>query len=209
MTDDGLQGFHLTALDVRRYDFGSALRGYDRARVDQFREQVADELERLARLNQELDARLRTFDEQLKGFRERERALNDALVSAQQLRGEIRERAEREAQLIVREAQQEADRQLQGLRDDVRRAQDDLHQLFRTRRNYLAQVRHQLERQLSELNAVESEPVPEFTVSRPSLGTPAGPLLPEPSVAQEIRDLPPKPLAPTPSWLDAAVEEER
>ena len=71
MTDDGLQGFHLTALDVRRYDFGSALRGYDRARVDQFREQVADELERLARLNQELDARLRTFDEQLKGFRER------------------------------------------------------------------------------------------------------------------------------------------
>ena len=41
--------FHLTPLDVRRYDFGSALRGYDKARVDQFREQVAVELERLAR----------------------------------------------------------------------------------------------------------------------------------------------------------------
>ena len=43
MSDDA---FHLTALDVRRYDFGNALRGYDRTRVDQFREQVAAELER-------------------------------------------------------------------------------------------------------------------------------------------------------------------
>ena len=32
--------FHLTALDVRRYDFGTALRGYEKTRVEQFREQV-------------------------------------------------------------------------------------------------------------------------------------------------------------------------
>ena len=43
--------FHLTPLDVRRYEFGKALRGYDPERVDQFREQVAEELERLSRLN--------------------------------------------------------------------------------------------------------------------------------------------------------------
>ena len=43
--------FHLTPLDVRRYEFGTALRGYDRERVDQFREQVATELERLGRIN--------------------------------------------------------------------------------------------------------------------------------------------------------------
>ena len=35
------ESFHLTPLDVRRYDFGRALRGYNRARVDQFRDQVA------------------------------------------------------------------------------------------------------------------------------------------------------------------------
>ena len=86
MTDDGSQGFHLTALDARRYDFGNALRGYDRARVDQFREQVAEELERLSRANQELDQKARNFHEQLKSFRDRDKALNEALVSAQQLR---------------------------------------------------------------------------------------------------------------------------
>ena len=39
MTDES---FHLPPLDIRRFDFGSALRGYDRVRVDQFREQVAN-----------------------------------------------------------------------------------------------------------------------------------------------------------------------
>ncbi|MCC6241567.1 MAG: DivIVA domain-containing protein [Gemmatimonadaceae bacterium] len=163
MTDDG---FHLTALDVRRYDFGNALRGYDRARVDQFRDQVAEELERLSRANQELDQKARNFHEQLKSFRERDKALNDALVSAQQLRGDIREQAEREALLIVREARAEADTALQQVREEVRRCEEELQQLWRTRRGYLAQLRTQVERQLSELVGAEREPPPPYVKTR-------------------------------------------
>ena len=85
-----------SALRVR----AKRLRGYDPERVEQFREQVAEELERLTRLNQDLDAKARGFHEQLRAFRERDKAINEALVSAQQLRAEIREQAEREAQLI-------------------------------------------------------------------------------------------------------------
>src|SRR5438132_3328892 len=82
------EAFHLTPLDVRRYDFGRALRGYNPARVDQFRDQVAEEMERLTRINQDLDAKARSFHEQLRAFRERDKALNDALIVAQQLRSE-------------------------------------------------------------------------------------------------------------------------
>jgi len=96
------EAFHLTPLDVRRYDFGRAFRGYNRARVDQFRDQVAEEMERLTRINQDLDSKARSFHEQLRAFRERDKALNDALIAAQQLRGEVREQAEREAQLQAR-----------------------------------------------------------------------------------------------------------
>src|SRR5688572_17394129 len=93
--------FHLTPLDVRRYEFGNALRGYDRERVDQFREQVAAELERLGRINADLEAKARGFHEQLKSFRERDKALNEALVSAQQLRAEMKGQAEKESELIL------------------------------------------------------------------------------------------------------------
>ncbi len=167
--------FHLTALDVRRYDFGNALRGYDRARVDQFREQVAEEFERLARLNQDLEQKARNFHEQLKSFRDRDKALNDALVSAQQLRDDIRQQAEREASLIVREAGAEAERQLKDLHESIRRAQDELQNLWRARRAYLSQLRHHLERHTAELNAADSEPAPPFIASREnSIGAQAG-----------------------------------
>jgi DivIVA domain-containing protein len=153
------ESFHLTPLDVRRYDFGRAIRGYNPARVDQFRDQVAEEMERLTRINQDLDAKARSFHEQLRAFRDRDKALNDALVSAQQLRGEVREQAEREAQLIIREAQAEGERIIEGAKADVRRMEEVLDNLDRSRRTYLAQMRTLIARQLSEVEASDSHVV--------------------------------------------------
>ncbi|MGH7617788.1 MAG: DivIVA domain-containing protein [Gemmatimonadaceae bacterium] len=151
--------FHLTPLDARRYEFGKALRGYDPERVNQFRDQVAEELERLARVNQDLDAKARGFHEQLRAFRERDKAINEALISAQQLRNEIREQSEKEGQLIIREARAEADRLLDEARSEVRRIEDQLAALDRARRAYLAQLRVLIERQLTEVTAAEQTPV--------------------------------------------------
>ena len=153
------ESFHLTPLDVRRYDFGHAFRGYEPARVDQFRDQVADEMERLGRVNQDLDQKARSFHEQLRAFRERDRALNDALVAAQQIRQETKEQAEREAMLIVREAQGEGERLLEEVRSEVRRVQTELEALERSRRSYLSQMRTLVSRHLSEIDATD-RPVP-------------------------------------------------
>ena len=151
------EAFHLTPLDVRRYDFGRALRGYNPARVDQFRDQVAEELERLTRINQDLDGKARSFHEQLRAFRERDKALNDALIAAQQLRDDVRGQAEREAQLIIREAQGEAERIIEAAKADVRRMEEELDNLDRSRRTYLAQMRTLIARQLSEVEASDSQ----------------------------------------------------
>ena len=148
--------FHLTPLDVRRYEFGNALRGYDRERVDQFREQVANELERLGRVNADLEAKARGFHEQLKSFRERDKALNEALVSAQQLRAEMRGQAEKEAELILREARAEAARITDGARANVRSIEEEFAAIDRMRRGYLAPMRMHVERQLAEIAAAES-----------------------------------------------------
>src|SRR5256885_16595367 len=147
------EAFHLTPLDVRRYDFGRALRGYNPARVDQFRDQVAEELERLTKINLDLDGRARSFHEQLRAFRERDKALNDALIAAQQLRDDVRGQAEREAQLIIREAQGEGERIIEAAKADVRRMEEDLDNLDRSGRANLAQMRTLIARHLSEVEA--------------------------------------------------------
>jgi DivIVA domain-containing protein len=178
--------FHLTPVDVRRFEFGTQMRGYDKGRVDQFREQVADELERLARLNQELDAKARGFHEQLRAFRERDKALNDALISAQQMRQDTKEQADREGQLILREAQAtadklrteaehaseklmreaklESDRTIEAAKVEVRKLERAVDGLERLRRSYVVQMRKMAEQQLNELIAAENAPSP----SRPT-----------------------------------------
>ena len=158
MTDEM---FRLTPLDVRRMEFPKGLRGYDQMRVDAFREQVAEELERLTRSNQDLESQVRSLTEQLRGFRDRDRALNDALVSAQQLRSEVRDQSEREAQLILREARSEADRIVQGAQMDAMRFADQIALLARMRRGYLKQFRVMLERQLAEIAVEEDVPDPD------------------------------------------------
>jgi DivIVA domain-containing protein len=183
MTDES---FHLTPLDIRRYDFGSALRGYDRARVDQFREQAANEVERLAKQCQALEAKAQGFHEQLRAFRERDKALNEALISAQQLRAEVREQAEREGQLVLREARAEAERIVANAANEVRKVQGELEALVRQRRAYLAQLRTMVERQLAEIEAAEA--------SAASMPPPRR----EPSPPSGVEQ---------PEWLDSLVKE--
>ena len=161
--------FHLTPLDVRRYDFGKSLRGYDPERVEQFREQVAEELDRLTRVSQDFEQKAKGFHEQLRAFRERDKALNDALVSAQQLRNEIRESSEREAALIIREAQAEAERQADVARNEIRTLEQHLGEIERARRSHLTQLRVMAERQLAEISAAENAPAPEYPSLRKSV----------------------------------------
>lgn len=188
------ESFHLTPLDIRRYDFGSALRGYDKTRVDQFRDQVAAEVERLVRLNQDLNQKSSGLVEQLRAFRERDKALNDALVSAQQLRGEIREQADREAQLLMREARAQVEKDVEGIRAEARRLEDEIQGLVKARRTYLSQLRTMVERQLAEIETAEATPLPQ---------TPMG------SSPQQSsrRDEPTRTAHPTPAWLDSLVKE--
>ena len=146
--------FRLTPVDVRAQEFARTAFGYDRAMVDDFRDRVATELERILKERQSLEERVQGLREQLKVFREREKALNDALVSAQQARADTERLAQQEAQLIVQGARLEGERLLAEAREaerDVRRDTDEAHRHFSA---YLAAYRHLLERALGEVDAL-------------------------------------------------------
>ena len=147
--------FRLTPLDVRTQEFMRTVRGYDRAQVDHFKLQVAEELEKLVRDRMQAEERLKSAQEQLRGFRERERAMNEALVAAQQLRADSREQAEREAELVVKEARAEAQRILQQAQQDEVTVRERAQAAARQFTAYLAGFRGLLQRQLAELEVLE------------------------------------------------------
>ena len=149
--------FNLTPLDIRKQEFRKTLRGYDTVGVEDFQVRVADAFERAMRERQVLEERIAALTEQLRVFREREKAMNEALVAAQQLRQETRDSAEREGQVIVREAQSEAKRLL----DEAKAAQSTVEaRMAETERQfqqYVGGFRALLERQLAELRALDGK----------------------------------------------------
>lgn len=164
MTEDG---FQLSAHDVRHQEFGRAMRGYDPAQVDDFKERIAQELDRLWRDRGQINDRLQSMMEQLKVFRDRERAMNDALIAAQQLRADVQSQADKEADLILQRARGQADQTLLEARNEAerlvehaRQGEERLHYSNETvRRQFLAYVtsyRRLLERELDELEALAS-----------------------------------------------------
>lgn len=163
MTDDT---FQLTPHDVRAQEFQRVMRGYDPAQVEDFKTRIAEELDRLVRHRVATEERLKGMTEQLRAYRERERALNDALVAAQQLRADAEATAGRQAELTIREAEQQAEqllqearqeaaRQVEAARDEAVRVRGGMDDAVRQYGMYLSSFRTLLERQLAEVAALE------------------------------------------------------
>ena len=169
MTDD--HAFHLTPLDVRSQEFARALRGYDRAQVDEFKLAISEELDRLLRERAQLDERLRSGQEQLRAYQERERAMNEALVAAQQLRVDSREQAEREAELVLREARAEAERIMERARQEEAAVQERSDRAARQFTAYVTSFRTLLERHLGEVDGLQRRP----RADTPGQPAPGGP----------------------------------
>lgn len=198
----------LTPLDVRkkRGDFARQFRGYAREEVDGYLELVAERLEELVRENLTLRERVERLAEQVAAFQERESAVQEAIITAQKLKDEIRAQAEREAGLLRREAGAEIERVRAATARLVEERRQAVAELGRKRSRLLQQWRAFLERELEALELEEARArVAEETALEDVLraGEPA-------AVAGDGEGAEPvKPQAGDPPWLSSIFEEER
>ncbi|MBM4184653.1 MAG: DivIVA domain-containing protein [Gemmatimonadetes bacterium] len=197
----------LTPLDVRnkRGDFKKLMRGYDPQEVDVFLEIAADRLEAITRENMALKERVSALQAQVNSQTDREQAVQAALVTAQELRAEIRSQAQREAETIVREAETEARRlgaeaeaeartKLRGAERQLDKLDDAVEQLDRRRTRFLREFRQLLQRELDVVSVEEGRKPLEERAIELDLGTRSA----EESVASgEPPAAPPAPKAPS------------
>lgn len=161
----------LSPLDVRKKqdDFSRTLRGYDPDQVDSFLEMVADRLEELISERRRLSERVQAQEEQLSNYKDREQALNEALLAAQELREEARAQAEKDAELRLEEAEARAREIVREARDragDLRRQMEELRQ---RKDRFLHSLRGTLRRFRDELE-VEEVRLDEATGEEPADG---------------------------------------
>ncbi|MCH7548452.1 MAG: DivIVA domain-containing protein [Candidatus Krumholzibacteriota bacterium] len=147
----------ITPLDVRKQQFRKAMRGLDAEEVYAFLSTVADEYEAVLSDNKALRERLLELDDKVQEYRSLEKTLRNTLLTAERVTVEAKDNARREAMIIVKEAQMEAEKALRDIKTEATTLRQQAQQLRAQRDAYLAKMRVVTESHLSFVEATQSD----------------------------------------------------
>jgi cell division initiation protein len=147
----------VTPLDLRQQRFQTVMRGYDRGEVQAFLLEVSDDYENALRENERLRQEVAKLDAVLSEHRGQERNLRNTLLSAQKMADEVKEQADKQAVVIIKEAEGRADlllqkaqlrldevqRDIDALRMKRKEVENDIEALVRTLNTTLEFIRDQ------------------------------------------------------------------
>ena len=148
----------ITPHDIRQQQFTVRMfRGFDSQEVDAFLEDVADDYEALLKENALLKEQIAAQEERSRGVVEREKNLNDVMVTSQRLvdemkaaakreSEEMRTSAKRESELIVREAELRGEKAVEAARGEEAKIRVEIATLKRMRRQLVEDFGATMER---------------------------------------------------------------
>jgi len=134
-----------TPLEIQKREFSRRWKGLDPVEVQTFLADVAEDMESLARENVDLETRIRALQQENDEHRERERILKQTLLSAQQASEDIRSTARKEGELIVREAQDSAEKLTHNALQRSAEIEKAIHELKVQRANFRLQLQKMIE----------------------------------------------------------------
>jgi len=147
----------LTPLEIEGHQFGSSWRGYDQDEVRAYLAQISLELTQLLHQHSALQEEHRLLKERLQQTEGYEERLRDAMLTATQLREQVRDEAEREANVIIREAELRAEELMAQGRASIRELHSDVLSIKAQRRRATSELRATLESHLKLLKYYEDE----------------------------------------------------
>ena len=134
-----------TPLEIQKREFSKRWKGLDPVEVQTFLADVAEDMESVVRENVDLETRIRSLEQENDEHRERERILKQTLLSAQQASEDIRSTARKEGELIVREAQDSAEKLTHNALQRSAEIEKAIHELKVQRANFRLQLQKMIE----------------------------------------------------------------
>jgi cell division initiation protein len=210
----------LTPLDIHHKEFRVALRGYNQEEVDAFLDEVADEFERLFKENIDLSEKLEAASEKVRQYGEMERTLHATMLAAQQSAEEIRGKASKEADLLMRDAEIKAKELVQSALAEKQKTQSEFMRIKQVEDEFRMAFRGILEDHMRKIHAI---PVPADVAEMVGItregGAPTAPAAPdapaaippfatEPAASEPVPEAVPDPVAepaPPASYAEAVA----
>ena len=143
-------------IEVKKYEFGKSLRGYDPTEVRSFLESLANELEQLISTNRSQFSELEKLRAEVSAYQRVEQNMKEALVNAQESQRDAREDSLRESELIRREAELAAEKIIRNSNvrgDEIRR---EIEALAARRDSFVRKLRSLIRSELELIELLES-----------------------------------------------------
>ena len=109
----------ITPLDIQHKVLEKEWRGYHKIQVDQFLEEIAETVEELTKENLVLKEKLSAKDDELGQLKRAESTLTSTLISTQSFVDQLKRGAQRDADLVVKEAELKAEEILSQSRAEL------------------------------------------------------------------------------------------
>jgi len=134
----------ITPLDIQQMVFKVSFRGYDKEEVNRFLEELAQTVELLNRDHAVQQEKIIYLEQQLAELKRTEATLSNTLLSAQSLAEDVKRNAQREADLVIKEAELKAGELIRQARVALADTQHDLSSLQKQRLLMIERLRASL-----------------------------------------------------------------
>ncbi len=156
-------------IDIDKKEFSRDKKGYNSREVDEFLDIIVADYEKVLNDNRSMAHKIKQLEKQLEEAQKDDNAMVETLETAKKLMADISASAERRAELIMRDAELEAENMLLDAKVNVRKLTDE-HSILSAKVNRLREnFRKMLKEELSRIDSdefdlirdleIEAEPV--------------------------------------------------
>ncbi len=159
----------LTTKDIQSQQFHVRFRGFDVEEVDDFLEKLAAEMETINQENTKLKDRLAGLEKELAAYQGQEKSFQAAIMAAQNIVDEMKEKSRLEAEKTIVRAREEAAKLQHDANKEVTDLEREVDRLKELRTKVQGEMRHLLQTYLAQLeSAPEARNEEELSQERPA-----------------------------------------
>lgn len=154
----------LTPIDIQNKEFARSVRGYKEEEVDAFLDLITADFDQLLKENATLQLQLLRTEEDLKRYKSSEGAVLETLEAAKALMGDISASAEKRAEILLKNAELDAQLISREAKDSVQKLTEESLQLRTRLTAFQAKFRNLLESELERFDTLSMELFADFGV---------------------------------------------
>lgn len=154
----------LTPMDINNKEFKRGLRGYNPDEVDEFLDKIVEEYEAIYKENSLLKEKVSSINEKVDHYTKIENTIQNTLLLAQNASEQARANAQKEADMVIKNANETAQKIIDKAHNDVVSINDEYDKVRQEFIKFRAKYRNFINAQMETFEDLEKDLVKNYNI---------------------------------------------